>query len=294
MQIRKLIQSDSLDLFSWRNDELSRRMFKNTALLNLEDHEKWFEATRIDPNKYLLIGFDQNEKVGVCRFDLKIDEKIAEVSINVNPKLRSKGFGQELLKKSLKKFKDDFDFETVANVRRENIASIKVFEKCDFYFTDENDEYVSLKHKLPTIVNPDKGIYLEKIVNSSNQVNILFDLLNQRTHSISHRKMPSFAEHQKFVKSSPYRAWYLVFFKTKCIGSFYIQDDNSIGLNINELNVQKLNFCINFIKANYHPFPEKKSKIPGYFYLNAPFLDKNYLSLLQKLNLKPIQTSFRL
>ena len=80
----------------------------------------------------------------------------------------------------------------------------------------------------------------------------------------------------------------------KLMETVYIKDDNSIGLNINKLDPQKLDFCVNYIKTNYYPFPEIKSKIPGYFYLNAPSSDKNYLSIIGKLNLKPIQTSFKL
>ena len=294
MQIRKVTQSDSLDLFSWRNDELSRSMFKNTSLLNMEEHSKWFEASIIDPNKYFLIGIKDKEKIGVCRFDLKTDKNIAEVSININPELRARGFGRELLKKSLMKFKDEFEFDIVANVRRKNIASIKVFERCGFYFTERSQEYISLRSKTPTNFDPETGIFLEKNINTPKQINILYELLNQRIHSISHENMPSFLEHEKFVLSNPYRVWYLIFSKTKCVGSFYIQDDNSIGLNTKKLDVQKLNFCINYIKTNYCPLPEEKSKIPDYFYLNVPHSDKNYLSMLDKLNLKPIQTSFKL
>lgn len=41
---------------------------------------------------------------------------------------------------------------------------------------------------------------------------ILYDLLIERTpeQSISHKEMPSYEQHQAFVRSQPYLAWYLI------------------------------------------------------------------------------------
>ena len=58
-------------------------------------------------------------------------------------------------------------------------------------------------------------------------------------NSISHEVMPDFEEHKNFVKSNPYRAWYLIYFKEEAVGSFYLSNDNSIELisrNIKILN----------------------------------------------------------
>ena len=294
MQIREAIQSDSPDLFLWRNDVLSRRMFKNPELLTFEEHSRWFESARINPHKYILIGYNQNKKIGVCRFDLEKDNNLSEISININPKFRGRGFGQKLLKLALKEFKQVFNGDIVTNIRIENLASIKIFEKCGFYFLEKNDEYILMKNKMPQMYDPASSIRLERIFSTEDQIKVLFKLLNQRTHPISHSQMPSFGDHSEFVKSNPYRVWYLVYCNIKCIGSFYIQDDNSIGINIDELDQKKINFCLNFIKTNFYPFPEQKSKIPSYFYLNAPYTDKNFLSILKTTNLTPIQTSYKL
>lgn len=48
--------------------------------------------------------------------------------------------------------------------------------------------------------------------------------------NISHRIMPTYAEHVKFVKSKPYKAWYVVYFGSKKVGSVYLSKQNEIGI----------------------------------------------------------------
>ena len=47
---------------------------------------------------------------------------------------------------------------------------------------------------------------------------------------ISHKKMPTFSQHEKFVLSHPYTKWYIIFQKNKKIGSVYLTEMNEIGL----------------------------------------------------------------
>jgi len=47
---------------------------------------------------------------------------------------------------------------------------------------------------------------------------------------ISHKKMPTFAQHEKFVLSNPYTKWYIIIQKNKKIGSVYLTEMDEIGL----------------------------------------------------------------
>tara|TARA_B100001540_G_scaffold39663_2_gene35224 strand:+ start:8522 stop:8935 length:414 start_codon:yes stop_codon:yes gene_type:complete len=47
---------------------------------------------------------------------------------------------------------------------------------------------------------------------------------------ISHKKMPTFSQHEKFVLSHPYTKWYIILQKNKKIGSVYLTEMNEIGL----------------------------------------------------------------
>lgn len=72
----------------------------------------------------------------------------------------------------------------------------------------------------------------------------LFDLLKERdSHvNISHKKMPTYTSHLKFIESKPYKKWYVIFTlddlrselkssKTK-IGSIYLSKNNEVGIFI--------------------------------------------------------------
>lgn len=63
---------------------------------------------------------------------------------------------------------------------------------------------------------------------------ILYALLLERKpwQAISHKKMPTFGEHRKFVKSNPYLAWYIIYAGEEAVGSTYITRDNELGIFI--------------------------------------------------------------
>lgn len=83
-----------------------------------------------------------------------------------------------------------------------------------------------------------------KPVNPLKDAEFLFDLLKERDSrvNISHKKMPAYASHVKFIESKPYKKWYIVYFveflsrsklprynKTK-VASIYLSKNNEIGI----------------------------------------------------------------
>ena len=95
---------------------------------------------------------------------------------------------------------------------------------------------------------------------SKSDYEFLYDLLAERNpiSNISHKTMPSFKTHQKFVSSKPYKKWYIVKLSQESIGSLYLSYQNEIGLflkkqynnveiaNINPKNKKLINFYKNF------------------------------------------------
>jgi RimJ/RimL family protein N-acetyltransferase len=67
-------------------------------------------------------------------------------------------------------------------------------------------------------------------------VAFLYDLLLERdpVANISHKKMPAFDDHRKFVESRPYQAWYLVQMDEEPLGAVYLTKDNEIGVFISK------------------------------------------------------------
>lgn len=67
---------------------------------------------------------------------------------------------------------------------------------------------------------------------TNNDSRFLYRLLKERDPraNISHRKMPTYSEHQKFIKSRPYKAWYLIVLGNAKAGSIYLSKQNEIGV----------------------------------------------------------------
>jgi RimJ/RimL family protein N-acetyltransferase len=63
---------------------------------------------------------------------------------------------------------------------------------------------------------------------------LLYKLLEEREPSmnISHRAMPTWPEHCKFIAGQPYSAWYLIKSEGAYIGAVYLTRSNEIGVGI--------------------------------------------------------------
>ena len=65
-----------------------------------------------------------------------------------------------------------------------------------------------------------------------NDLKFLFDLLSERDErvNISHKEMPTFEQHKKFVLSKPYSKWYVIIHNKTKIGSIYLSKQDEIGI----------------------------------------------------------------
>ena len=62
----------------------------------------------------------------------------------------------------------------------------------------------------------------------------LYALLLERRpdESISHRRMPSFDDHRRFIDHRPYLHWYLIRSKKCAVGSVYLTPMDEIGVHV--------------------------------------------------------------
>jgi RimJ/RimL family protein N-acetyltransferase len=63
---------------------------------------------------------------------------------------------------------------------------------------------------------------------------LLYELLREREPraNISHRGMPSWKQHSKFITRRPYSAWYLIRSRDDYVGAIYLTAMNEIGISI--------------------------------------------------------------
>ena len=127
--IRKANESDSKDIFDWRNDELTRRMSRTTDLLEWGGHIAWFTALLANTKLLLVICEDEGtgEKVAIVRFD--VEDKRALISINLSPQMRGKRKAKGCLRDAIAFFQKYFsDVRFIdAEVKSINIPSQRSF-----------------------------------------------------------------------------------------------------------------------------------------------------------------------
>lgn len=75
-------------------------------------------------------------------------------------------------------------------------------------------------------------IRLKRVTKSD--IVFLYELLSERDPraNISHRKMPSFNQHAKFVMSKPYMRWYIIEQNNTKLGSVYLTKQDEVGIFI--------------------------------------------------------------
>jgi hypothetical protein len=113
-------------------------------------------------------------------------------------------------------------------------------------------------------------IDFEYFTGDDGQIKILYDLLSKRNHQISHTQMPSYAQHCDFVRNHPYVSWYLVKVSGSYIGSFYVTDQNTIGINIlNDWVGSTVSAVIDQIKSKFIPLPAIKSVRSEFYSINV-------------------------
>lgn len=127
-----------------------------------------------------------------------------------------------------------------------------------------------------------------KLVNDDD-LKFLFDLLKNRNSNanISHKKMPSYDEHKKFVKSKPYSKWYIIKYEKEKVGSIYLSKQNEIGLFLKP-DIQGKNIGSKALEIFMKKHPKKR------FLANINPKNKKSIKFFQKHGFKLIQFTFEL
>ena len=128
-------------------------------------------------------------------------------------------------------------------------------------------------------------ISLKSVTNSD--VKFLFDLLKERDPrvNISHKKMPTYSQHTKFIKSKPYSKWYIILKSKQKIGSIYLSKNDEIGIFLSKKFQGKNvgNFALNELM---------KKNTRKRFLANVNPKNKKSISFFKNNNFKLIQYTF--
>jgi UDP-2,4-diacetamido-2,4,6-trideoxy-beta-L-altropyranose hydrolase len=140
ISFRRAEEKDLNKTFEWSNDTLVRNNSFNSNKIKFEEHKKWFLNKIYDKNSIFLIATFNEKEAGVIRFDLKKDYSI--ISILVAKESRGKKLASALLRLSANYYFKHNTLPIFAYIKKENIASLKSFEKAGYTFhkEEENDK----------------------------------------------------------------------------------------------------------------------------------------------------------
>lgn len=133
---------------------------------------------------------------------------------------------------------------------------------------------------------------LRRIRGSRQDIDTLFELLKHRATGISHREMPSFSDHVKFVKNHPYRFWYIVELSKSPIGSLYFSFENSIGISIPNGDSSLIASVLKRATSLHKPLAAIRSVRPSNFYVNSHPFDHRLIRALESMDWKLLQLSY--
>ncbi len=124
---------------------------------------------------------------------------------------------------------------------------------------------------------------------TKNDFKFLYELLLERdpVSNISHKKMPTYDEHVKFVISKPYFQWYIVYYNGKKSGSAYLTKQNEIGISIKK-EVQTVKVTEKVLEL----IIEKNG--PGRYLANVNPKNKKTIEFFKKYGFKILQHTYQI
>ena len=146
--VRLLELKDSKRVWEIRNQPLVRNNSNDPQKISWVKHQRWFKRKYFTPEKnFCFVLVEKNDKViGYCRFDHQCELDSYLISIAVDSEYHGRGLGHLLLNQSLRLLKPFISKPILAEIKKENLPSIKVFEKNNFILFKEDDKNCYLKH----------------------------------------------------------------------------------------------------------------------------------------------------
>ncbi len=143
IKIYNIERKDSELLWNWRNDIETRAMSRNSQIITWAEHKLWLQNNLNQKDNKLYIAKKKDNPIGVIIFS-KLLTNIFEISININPEYRNKGYGNQLLELALNKFRKDKvnNYKIKATIKKINKKSERIFLKMMFKLEGSDSEYL--------------------------------------------------------------------------------------------------------------------------------------------------------
>ncbi len=144
IEFRFVEKSDVERVWEIRNHPKARANSFNNDPIPFFSHQQWFEDQYFtNRNNYCLVLVIEGLVVGYCRFDLK-EPRLYRNSIALDPQFHGQGLGKKLLEEGLRRL--PLNSTVFAEVEKDNIASLKLFQKMEFRTINEDAKFKYLEY----------------------------------------------------------------------------------------------------------------------------------------------------
>jgi hypothetical protein len=119
---------------------------------------------------------------------------------------------------------------------------------------------------------------------TKSDIRFLYNQLKERDSiiNISHKELPTYVEHSKFVLSKPYSKWYIIIHKNRKIGNTYLTKINEIGINIlKSIKVKDIEKIVLEILMKTNPRSRYLANVSPMNNKSSSFFKKNGFKLIQ-------------
>lgn len=152
LTLREVTGKDIDLLFRWANDPVTRQNAFHTEQIPYETHRAWFVKMLADRDvqKYILCSTSNTGEVqNIGQIRLAIEEGEALIDYSIDSEKRGQGFGSRMILMAEEKLRETRTDVNVCKgqVKLENIASARVFEKCG-YDMDEKEQYFEFTKRI--------------------------------------------------------------------------------------------------------------------------------------------------
>ena len=135
MILRKVSFEDWKILLDWRNDIDTRKNSHHMELIEEETHKEWLHSKLANENCKLFIAIENEIPVGTVRAEFDKQNSEYELFWTVSPDFRGKGIGKTMVKLLV----DKLQAKVKAQIKIENIASVKIAEYTGMKLLKEED-----------------------------------------------------------------------------------------------------------------------------------------------------------
>ncbi|OGY92018.1 MAG: hypothetical protein A3H70_01975 [Candidatus Komeilibacteria bacterium RIFCSPLOWO2_02_FULL_48_11] len=139
--VRLVNQNDCVRIWEIKNHPIVRANSNNQEEVSFASHKLWFDKKYFSgaDNHCYVLESKVGKVIGYCRFDYKAEDDAYITSIALDPEYHGHGLGSVLLKESLSQFGHGHGKKILAEIKKDNIPSMKLFKKNNFEIYGEDD-----------------------------------------------------------------------------------------------------------------------------------------------------------